>query len=45
MEREQVWKVLRRRSEDCGISTVTQHDMRRFVVTRLLEGGGPTCSW
>jgi integrase len=35
----QMWKVLRQRSIDCGIGPVTPHDMRRFVVTRLLEGG------
>lgn len=35
----QMWKVLRRRSIDCGIGAVTPHDMRRFVVTRLLEEG------
>ncbi len=34
-----MWKVLKRRSEECGIGTVTPHDMRRFVVTRLLEAG------
>lgn len=39
LSEHQMWKVLRRRSEDCGIGTVTPHDMRRFVVTRLLEGG------
>lgn len=35
----QMWKILRRRSIDCGIGPVTPHDMRRFVVTRLLEEG------
>lgn len=35
----QMWKVLRKRSVDCGIGVVTPHDMRRFVVTRLLEEG------
>lgn len=35
----QMWKILRRRSIECGIGAVTPHDMRRFVVTRLLEEG------
>ena len=35
----QIWKILRKRSQDCGIGVVTPHDMRRFVVSRLLEGG------
>jgi integrase len=39
LSEHQMWKVLKRRSEECGIGTVTPHDMRRFVVTRLLEGG------
>lgn len=39
LSEHQMWKVLRRRSEECGIGVVTPHDMRRFVVTRLLEGG------
>ena len=39
LSEHQIWKILRRRSEECGIGTVTPHDMRRFVVTRLLEGG------
>lgn len=39
LSEHQMWKVLRKRSEDCGIGVVTPHDMRRFVVTRLLEAG------
>lgn len=39
LSEHQMWKVLRKRSEDCGIGAVTPHDMRRFVVTRLLEAG------
>ena len=35
----QMWKILRNRSIDCGIGAVTPHDMRRFVVTRLLQEG------
>lgn len=35
----QMWKVLRRRSLEAGIGPVTPHDMRRFLVTRLLEEG------
>jgi len=39
LSEHQMWKVLRRRSEECGIGAVTPHDLRRFVVTRLLEEG------
>ena len=39
LSEHQMWKVLKRRSEECGIGAVTPHDMRRFVVTRLLEEG------
>jgi integrase len=35
----QMWKVLRARSQACGIGPVTPHDLRRFVVSRLLEEG------
>lgn len=35
----QMWKILTVRSEAAGIGRVTPHDMRRFVVTRLLEEG------
>jgi hypothetical protein len=39
LSEHQMWKIVRRRSEECGIGAVTPHDMRRFVVTRLLEEG------
>lgn len=35
----QMWKILTARSEAAGLGRVTPHDMRRFVVTRLLEEG------
>lgn len=39
LSEHQMWKVLRQRSQACGVGVVTPHDLRRFVVTRLLEEG------
>lgn len=33
----QAWKVVRRRAEEAGYPGITPHDLRRFVISTLLE--------
>lgn len=33
----QMWKVIRQRAEEAGLGVVTPHDMRRFLVSNLLD--------
>lgn len=35
----QIRKIVRRRAAEAGLGTVTSHDLRRFVVSTLLEHG------
>lgn len=35
----QVWKVIRARGAQAGLEPIGSHDLRRFVVTTLLENG------
>lgn len=37
MSAHQVWKIVKRRSEEAGLVGVTPHDLRRFVVSSLLD--------
>jgi integrase len=39
MSTHQVWKIVRRRAALAGLVGITPHDLRRFVVTTLLENG------
>lgn len=35
----QIWKVLGKRAEDSGVGHLTPHDMRRYLVSTLLDQG------
>jgi integrase/recombinase XerD len=37
MSAHQVWKIIRKRAEQAGVENVTPHDLRRFVVSSLLD--------
>jgi len=37
MSDHQVWKIVRRRAEMAGLAGLTPHDLRRFVVSTLLD--------
>lgn|GEM_PF-3515741 len=33
----QIWKIVRGRAAEAGFEGITPHDMRRFLITHLLE--------
>mgnify|MGYP001168467769 CR=1 FL=1 len=37
MSDHQIWKIVHRRAEQAGLSGMTPHDLRRFVVSTLLD--------
>lgn len=39
MSTHQVWKIVGRRAAQVDLVWITPHDLRRFVVTTLLEHG------